>query len=177
MDHEDGVTARALTVHRRRRDSPVDPAGRQNLKQTATPPSEVQWTRRASCTQYSVTARHISEGAAPCPYCLAPGPQNCAQTLFRSRAGLRPNFGRSRVKVLVTHALNCDRLCFVCALNCDHDFTDRPVHKIVPRSCFVCLVLDCAWILGVRALNCARISVVRALDCAQFLLHPALFPT
>ena len=82
----------------------------------------------------SVAARHIYEGAAPCPYCLAPCPnlkpkiiiiiffflqnviavfvfsvrgvkmlvkrlQICAQTSFRSCAGLRPNFGHSRSKL------------------------------------------------------------------------------
>ena len=35
---------------------------------------------------------------------------NCAQTSFRSCAGLRPNF--------VIRALNCARLCVVRALNC-----------------------------------------------------------
>ena len=95
-----------------------------------------------------VPARHISEGAVSCPYCLAPcpiiqhparilfkknkkhllnviavfvfsdrgvkmlveclqicahvfidRPQNCAQTSFRSCAGLRSNFGHSRSKL------------------------------------------------------------------------------
>ena len=64
-------------------------------------------------------------------------------------------------------------------------------HKIVPKSCFVC-VLDCAQILGVRTLNCAqfffvvctlncvRILVVHTLDCVQFLfstLPGCPFPT
>ena len=37
-----------------------------------------------------------------CAHVFINRPQNCAQTSFRSRAGLRPNFGRSRVKVCLT---------------------------------------------------------------------------
>ena len=102
----------------------------------------------------SVPARHISEGAAPCPYCLAPcpiiqrrpnvlfsqnviavfmfsdrgvkmlvkclqfcahvfidRPQNCAQTSFRSCAGLRPNFGHSRSKLCPIMCRSHTKLC------------------------------------------------------------------
>ena len=96
-------------------------------------------------SRISVPARHISEGAAPCPYWLAPcpsihcpalflcfqtadvkmlvkclqiyahvfidRPQNCAQTSFRSCAGLRPNFGRSRSKLCPITCRSRTKLC------------------------------------------------------------------
>ena len=117
----------------------------------------------ADSSLYSVPARHISEGAAPCPYCLAPcpiiqcparikkkklnifffflqnviavfvssdmgvktlvkclkicahvfidRPQNCAQTSFRSCAGLRPNFGHSRSKLCPIMCRSRTKLC------------------------------------------------------------------
>ena len=56
-----------------------------------------------------------------CAHVFINRPQNCAQTLFHSRAGLWPNFGRSRVKVCLTWpfgALNCARFWAVRALDC-----------------------------------------------------------
>ena len=55
-----------------------------------------------------------------CAHVFINRPQNCAQTSFHSRAGLWPNFGRSRVSVphLVIRALNCARFCVACAINC-----------------------------------------------------------
>ena len=57
-------------------------------------------------------------------------PQNCAQTLFRSRVKFG-SFTCKSVPDLVVHALNCARFCVVCTLNF-------------------------AWILVVRMLDCAQ---------------------
>ena len=54
-----------------------------------------------------------------CAHVFIDRPQNCARILFRSCAGLCPNFRRSHVNVdLVVRTLNCARFFFICALNC-----------------------------------------------------------
>ena len=100
---------------------------------------------------YSVPVRHISEGAAPCPYNLAPCPiiQRPAQIIY---------------KIKMCSDSRCKNVCN-CLQICAHVCINRLAHKIVPRPRFI-IVLDCD-----------RILVVRALDCAQFILHPALFST
>ena len=139
---------------------------------------------------YSVPARHISEGAAPCPYWLAPCPIykrparikkkkkiifcffppftkcNCCCVFMLVLAYLCPCFHRSPTKLCP------DLVSFACWIVTKFwSFTCKSVPHLVIRD------LNCARFCVVCALNCARFFVVRALDCAQFLLHPALFPT
>ena len=92
-------------------------------------------------SQSSVPARHISEGAAPCPYCLAPCPITQRPTRMKKKKKLnRPRF---------VHVLDCDRILVICALNC-------------ARLCVV-RALNCARILVVRALDCAQFLLHPAL--------------
>ena len=46
-----------------------------------------------------------------CAHVFIDRPQNCAQTSFRSCAGLRPNFGHSRSKLCPIMCRSCTKLC------------------------------------------------------------------
>ena len=129
-------------------------------------------------TPTSVPARHISEGAAPCPYWLAPCP------IYKRPARIIEKiiffFHLQNVTAVVFSDSRCKNadLCL-----CFHRLPTKSCADLVsfacwsmPEFCVVC-ALNCVRFCVVCALNCARILVVRTLDCAQFLLHPALFLT
>ena len=116
----------------------------------------------------------ISEGAAPCPYCLVP----CPHSLAPCPIYIAP----ARIKYIAVFTYQCLQVCV-------HVFIDRP-----GLASFACWIVPKFWLftrkpdLVVRALNCAQffvscmlnyaqILVVRALDCVLFFLHPAVFPT
>ena len=139
---------------------------------------------------YSDPARHISEGTAPCPYCLAPCPiiQRPARIVYFY-------FFQNVIAVFVFSDIRCKNACKMLAdlCPCFHESPTKLCPDLVSFACwivtkfwsFMCKsvphlvirALNCARFCVVCALNCARILVVRALDFAQFLLHPALFPT
>ena len=126
--------------------------------------------------EYSVLARHISEGAAPCPYCLAPCPNLQKKFFFFFLQNVIAVFVFSDrdVKMLV----KCLQICAHVFIDCPQNYAQTSFRSCAGlRPNLVIRALNCARLCVVRALNCARILVVRALDCAQFLLHPALFPT
>ena len=85
-------------------------------------------------TQLARCSSQISEGAAPCPYCLVP----CPNSLAPCPIYIAP----------CPNLKTCNfRLCFQTANDlqiCAHVFIDRL------QNCFI-RVLDCAWILAVRA--------------------------
>ena len=99
----------------------------------------------------SVPARHISEGAVPCSYCLAPCLYHArlysALTEFKKK-----NFALQNVIAIFVFSDSRYKNASNCLQICAHVFINR--QKIVPRPRFI-----------------------HVLDCAQFLLHPALFPT
>ena len=134
---------------------------------------------------HSVPARHISESAAPCPYCLAPPQLYSALPEFKGKKKFGFKFFFFFLSVIAVFVFSDSvKMLVKCLQICAH-VIDRPqncaqdlfVHVLDCDRILVIRALNCARLCVVHALNCARILVVRTLDCAQFLLHPALFQT
>ena len=135
-------------------------------------------------TECSVPARHISEGAAPCPYRLKPCPNSLVLCpIYIAPCASEKNITYNCCFSVSRQLMNCKLLADLC-----------PCFHRSPQLCpdlvsFACRIVPEFWSFTRRshtrskqffvvcALNCAQILVVRALDCAQFLLHTALFPT
>ena len=123
--------------------------------------SGVHW--KLGALDYSVPARHISEGAVPCPYCLTP-----CQIIQRPF----PNylliffffFLQNVIAVFVFSDSRCKNACN-CLQICVRVFINRPQNCAhADLVSFACWIVTEFWSftrksvphLVVRALNCAR---------------------
>ena len=130
---------------------------------------------------YSVPARPISEGAAPCPYWLAPCPIYTRFT--RALPDLHapcPIYTRPARFTRALPDLHAPCPIYTRPARFTRALPDLHACRFVPMFSSIAHKTK-FWSFTrkrfcVCVLNCARILVVRALDCAQFLLHPALFP-
>ena len=132
----------------------------------------------------SVAVRHISEGAAPCPYCLASCPNYLAPCpiYIAPYPNWKPNF---------VYILLYSNFCF-CAFRqlmnwtmladlypCFHRFPTTLCSDLVS---FACWIAPEFWAfaresdLVVHALHCVQFVVVCALNCARIYFAPCPFP-
>ena len=120
-------------------------------------------------------ARHISEAAAPCPYCLAPCPNSLAPRpiyIAPCRIKKKKNFFIHIIAVFVfSDSRSPTQLCpdlvsFACWIVPEFWSFTRKDDLVVRAP-------NCARFLVVCALNCAWILVVRTLDCALPISQPS----
>ena len=140
----------------------------------------------------SVPATHISEDAAPCPYCIAPCPNFRAPCpiYIAPLPELKTNFVHiilyNLCFCLFRQLMNCTMLRDLCP--CFHRSPTKLCPDLVSFACwivpeFLAFARKSVPDLVVHALNCAqyfvvcaRILVVRARLCSIYFA-PCLFPT
>ena len=92
----------------------------------------------------SVPARHISEGAAPCPYCLAPCPNSLAPCPIYM-APCPKKIKLSRIIVIAVFVFSDSRRTVNCLQICAHVFIDRPQNCAPDPVSFACWIVPEFW--------------------------------